>query len=500
VTRVLTARFMHETNTFSRVATDMAMIRRREFHLENEIPEAFRGTRSAFGATFEAADKFGWSLVHPVSANPNPSGIVTDDAFEQITGMVLGEIDAKGPINGVLLHLHGAMVSQSHEDAEGEFLARLRRRLGPDVPVVVTLDLHANVTERMANNANALIAYRTYPHIDQYERAWQGAELLERAMKGEVRPRTVIARRPMMYGLDHGRTQRGPMAELIARGEALERSGEALVVSICAGFSRANIHDVGPSVTVTVDGGNAGRGQAIAEEFIDYAWETRGFTTVKLVSVADAVALAKQGRAGDKPLVVADYTDNPGGGGYGDATAFLKGLAEAGVESVAFHAICDPEAVQEGMRAGVGAKTTLTLGGKTDPSMGGGPLSLFGEVVCLTNGRFIAYGPMGGGVERNYGPSMVFRVGGIDIIVITHNGQAVDLAQFTSLGVDPTRYRTVAVKSMQHFRAAFEPIAREVILVDTGALCSEIYTPELFTRVRRPVWPLDPISDPRASQ
>jgi microcystin degradation protein MlrC len=122
------------------------------------------------------------------------------------------------------------------------------------------------------------------------------------------------------------------------------------------------------------------------------------------------------------------------------------------------------------------------------------PQSLSGEVVCLTNGRFIAYGPMGGGIERNYGPSMMFRVGGIDIVVITNNGQAVDLAQFTSLGIDPTRYRTVAVKSMQHFRAAFEPIAREVVLVDTSALCAEIYTPELFTKVRRPVWPLDPIA------
>jgi microcystin degradation protein MlrC len=498
VKRVLTARFMHETNTFSRVPTDMAKIRRRDFHLENEIPVAFRGTRSAFGATFEAADKFGWTLVHPVSANPNPSGTVTDDAFEAITGIILGAVDAKAPIDGALLHLHGAMVSEAHEDAEGEFLARLRQRLGPDVPIVVTLDLHANVTQRMAENASALIAYRTYPHIDQYERAWQGAELLERAMQGEIRPKTVIARRPMLYGLDHGRTQRGPMAELIARGEALEQSDEALVVSICAGFSRANIRDVGPSVTVSVNGNNP-RGQAIAEEFMHHAWETRDFTTVKLLPVSEAVALARRGKPGDRPLVVADYTDNPGGGGYGDATAFLKGLVEAGVDSVAFHAICDPEAVQQGMRAGVGAKTTLAIGGKTDPAMGGPPFALYGEVVCLTNGKFIAYGPMGGGVERNYGPSMVFRVGGIDIIVITNNGQATDLAQFTSLGVDPTRYRTVAVKSMQHFRAAFEPIAREVVLVDTGALCSEIYTPELFTRVRRPIWPLDPITDPRAS-
>src|ERR1700739_1338023 len=206
-------------------------------------------------------------------------------------------------------------------------------------------------------------------------------------MQGEIQPKTVIARRPMLYGLDHGRTQRGPMAELIARGEALEQSGEEMAVSICAGFSRANIHDVGPSVTVTVDGDTV-RGQAIAEELMDHAWETRGFTTVKLLPVAEAVALARQGKPGDKPLVVADYTDNPGGGGYGDATAFLKAMVEAKLPSVAFHALCDPQGVQDGIKAGIGARTRLTLGGKTDPSMGGGPLTLEGEVTCLGNGKF----------------------------------------------------------------------------------------------------------------
>ena len=494
--RVLTGRFMHETNTFSVQKTDMALWRRRDFHLGNEIPAAFRNTRSALGATFEAADKYGWVLVHPISANANPSGIVADDAFEQIGGMML-DAAGQGPIDGVLLHLHGAMVVESYEDGEGELLARLRRILGPDVPIVVTLDLHANVTEKMAENASALIAFRTYPHVDQYERAWQGAELLERAMQGEVSPRTVIARRPMIYGLDRGRHQKGPMAELIARGEALEAAGEILVASACAGFSRANIHEVGPSVTVTVDmahGDARPHGQTIAEQFMDHAWATRDYESFKLLSVEEAVARAKGGKPGDKPLVVADYTDNPGGGGYGDATAFLKALVEAKVESVAFHAICDPEAVMEGMRAGVGIPTTITLGGKTDARMGGGPLTLTGELTHLTNGKFIAYGPMGGGLERDYGPSMVFRVGGIDIIAISNNGQAVDLAQFTSLGIDPTRYTTVCVKSMQHFRAAFEPIAREVILVDTGALCSEVYTPELFDKVRRPVWPLDEIA------
>jgi microcystin degradation protein MlrC len=495
VKRVLTGRFMHETNTFSIVKTDMAVWRRRDFQTENEIPSVFRGTRSALGATFEAADKYGWTLIHPVSANANPSGTVTDDAFETIAGMILGAAERQGPIDGVLFHLHGAMVTESHEDGEGELLERLRGVLGVDTPIVVTLDLHANVTKKMADNASALIAFRTYPHIDMYERAWQGAELLEKAMHGTIKPRTIIARRPMIHGLDWGRTQKGPMTELITRGESLEHAGDVLAVSICAGFALANIRDVGPSVTVTIDelGGvpSGPPAQEIAETFMDYAWQTRDYTSIKLLPIAEAVARARKSKRGDKSLVIADYTDNPGGGGYGDATAFLKSLVEAQIEGVAFHAICDPEAVKAGMAAGVGATATLTLGGKTDPSRGGGPLTLTGEVTCLSNGKFIAYGPMGGGVERNYGPSMVFRVGGIDIILITNNGQATDLGQFTSLGIDPTRYPTVAVKSMQHFRAAFEPIAREVILVDTGALCSEIFTPELYDRVPRPVWPID---------
>jgi len=398
--RVLAARFMHETNTFSRVLTDMASFRRRDFHLENEIPAAFRDTRSAFGATFEAADKYGWTLIHPVSASANPSGLVTRGAFEEIAGLVVGAAKKQGPIDGVLLHLHGAMVTDEHEDGEGELLRRLRGAIGRDVPVVVTLDLHANVTQAMADHASALIAFRTYPHIDQYERAWQGAELLERAMKGEIKPVTVIGRRPTIYGLNHGRTQSGPMVEALSRADAVERRGEALVVSICAGFTRANIRDVGPSVTVTTNGGSP-RGQAIAEALMDFAWETREENTAKLLPIPAVIELARRGKPGDKPLVVADYTDNPGGGGYGDATAFLKAMVEAKLPSVAFHALCDPQAVQDGIKAGIGARTTLTLGGKTDPGMGGGPLTLEGEVTCLSNGKFIAYGPMGGGVARD---------------------------------------------------------------------------------------------------
>ncbi|MEJ0067575.1 MAG: M81 family metallopeptidase [Pseudomonadota bacterium] len=299
--RVLAARIMHETNTFSRVKTDMAAFRRRDFHLDNEIPAAYRGTNSAFGGTFEAADRYGWSLIHPVSAAANPSGLVTADAFENLTALVLRAAAQPAPIDGVLLHLHGAMVTETHEDGEGELLKRLRAVIGPDTPVVVTLDLHANVTQAMVDHASALIAFRTYPHIDMYERALQGAALLDRAMRGEIKPRTVLARRPTIYGMNFGRTQSGPMAELLERADQAERAGEALVVSVCAGFTRADIHDVGPSVTVTGDGDDP-RLQAIAERFMDYAWETREVSSVKLLPIAEVIALARAGEPGDRPL------------------------------------------------------------------------------------------------------------------------------------------------------------------------------------------------------
>ncbi|MBM0206333.1 M81 family metallopeptidase [Micromonospora sp. STR1s_5] len=182
---VLVAEFMHETNTFSVQATDEAAFRRCAFEFGNEIPGAYRGTRTALGAAFQAAEAFGWALVHPVVAHANPSGRVTDEVFDRVAALI---VEGARGADGVLLHLHGAMSTASHDDGEGELLRRLREALGGSVPVMAVLDLHATVTDLMARSANALIAYRTYPHVDQYERSWQAARLLKRAMAGEIRP------------------------------------------------------------------------------------------------------------------------------------------------------------------------------------------------------------------------------------------------------------------------------------------------------------------------
>ncbi len=489
--RVLTGEFAHETNTFSKVPTTIENFRRGTWITGNEIVGARRGTRTALGGSFEMADKFGWVLAHPLCASANPSGYVDDALFDQACQMFL---DAADGVDGVLLHLHGAMVAQSHEDAEGELLRRLREKLGPSTPIVVTLDLHGNITEAMATHANALIAVRTYPHIDHYEMALKGGELLQRAMNGEIKPVTVIAKRPMLRGLDGGRTQSGPMRELIDRGEAIENQGGALVVSVCSGFTAADIRDIGPSVTVTTDA-NPEAGRTIAEAFMDHAWATRDYVGITDWSIADAVAHAKKGEGQHAaPLVMSDGTDNPGSGHYGDTTDILRAMIAADLQNACFYAIYDPEAARQCAAIGAGNTGTITLGGKHDSRFGGAPLTLTGEVATLSSGKFRAFGPMGGGVWRDKGLSALFRVGGVDICIITNNGQLVDLAQLTSLGVDPATRDTIAVKSKHHFRACTTPIAREIITVDGGGLGSAILNnPAGYKNVRRPIWPLDPI-------
>jgi len=266
------------------------------------------------------------------------------------------------------------------------------------------------------------------------------------------------------------------------------------VVSVCSGFTAADIRDIGPSVTVTTDA-HAAAGQTIAEALMDYAWEQRAYVGITDWSIADAVAYARKGEgSATTPLVMSDVTDNPGSGHYGDTTDVLRAMIAADLQNACFYAIYDPEAAQACAAIGIGRTGTITLGGKYDARFGGGPLVLAGEVATLSNGKFRAFGPMGGGVWCDKGLGALFRVGGIDICIISNNGQATDLAQLTSLGVDPATKATIAVKSKHHFRAAFTPVAREIITIDGGGLGSAILAnPEGYKNVRRPIWPLDDI-------
>lgn len=492
--RVLLAQIMHETNTFSILPTDEEAYRRRYLVKGAPILTQFRDTATELGGFIDAAEEYGWEPVPAIAANATPSGKVTGPTWEMLKSAVLDAVGAHAPIDGVCLAMHGAMVTQTEDDAEGALLAALREALGPDVPIALTLDLHANVSDRMAENADFIIAYHTYPHIDQYERGREAARLVDDVMHGRIRSRCIVARPPALDGCNHGRTQSGPMAELETMARRFEQEDGIHVVSVQCGFGWSDVAFTGPAVAISHDPAMTERARAILREMIGHIWKTRAEVTVRYLPLDEAMAEARAGKPGDKPLVIADSTDNPGGGGYADTTNLLRALIEAGIDNAAFCSIVDPQAVAKGREAGIGATITVDLGGHTDPGFGA-PIACEGVVRHLSDGDFVHDGPMWAGVPISMGSTMVLGIGGIDVIVCTNRMQTTDLQAFLSQGIDPRRRNVVVVKSSHHFRAAFEPIARKVIVADSGSLCSPVYTRFTYEKVRRPVWPLDELPE-----
>lgn len=488
--KVLTAEFAHETNTFSIQPTDYTAFEDRGCFLGDEAITQRGDANTDIAGFLDVARAHGWRTTHAISASAQPGGLVTRDAFDRIAGVILAKArDADGKLDGILLGLHGAMVTDFCQDGEGELLERLRTAVG-NVPIGMTLDPHANVTVRMCDLADIIVSYKTYPHIDMRDRARQAAEILQRTMLGLIKPRTVRAHRPMLEEVNGGRTDTGPMIERLARARAYELEPDVFAVSVNGGFGNADIAEVGPTVLVTGQG-DFDAHRRFAEEIADDIWAKRFHTINAYLSVEDAAAECKRhdGRAG--PIIVADYADNPGGGAYGDGTELLRALLAAGVENACFGPIVDAGAAAALHRHHAGDTVTIEIGGKTDPRIGGGPLGVTGTLELLSNGDYVGDGPMIGGLQRSWGPTAVLASKGVEILVVTIRSQILDQQQFKAFGIDPARKAIVALKSMQHFRAAFAPIAAKVIICDSGALC----TPDLrklpYKNVPRPIFPLD---------
>ena len=488
---VLTAEFSHESNTFSRCPADYAAFTDRGIKLGEDAIAARAEANTPIAGFLDIGRPAGWNVIHAISAAAQPSGPVTRDAFDRIAGVIVETAKAHaGKIDGVLLGLHGAMVTEFCEDGEGELLERVRAVLGPDVPIGVTLDPHANVTRKMTDLADIVVSYKTYPHVDVRETGKLAAGIMQRTMAGEIRPVTLRAERPMLEEVNGGRTDIGPMVERIAKARAYENEAGVFAVSVNGGFGNADIREVGPTVLVTCEGERE-KHQAFAEAMVEDMWLRRFDVVTPFLSVEDAVAEAKTYVATKGPLIIADYADNPGGGGYGDATGLLKGMIAADLKDACFGPMVDPEVAAELRKGQPGATVSVRLGGKVDPEIGGGPLALTGTLVSLSAGDYIGDGPMLGGLHASWGPCAVLRVGDIEILVTTIRAQMNDLQQFRAFGIDPAAKRVVALKSMQHFRAAFEPIAGKVIVCDSGALCTPDLTKLPYRRARRPIYPLD---------
>lgn len=492
---ILTGTFVHESNTFKKGETSLQDFRNEVLDLGQVAVDRFGDVNEELAGFLDVGRAAGWQMTHSISAHATPGARVSREAFDYISGQICDAARAHlGSLDAILLSLHGSMVPVFCEDGEGELLARLRAIVGPDMLIAVTLDLHAMVTPAMVAQAQILVSYKTYPHVDMRETGRHAALLLDAALREQTRPVTLRAHRPMLDEANAGRGDVPETAALYTRAKAHESEPGILAVSVNAAFAEADILEAGPTVLVSYDqkiASAAVRAREIAEALADTIWQQRGSVSNSFLTPAAAAQEARDFDASQGPLVIADYADNPGAGAYGDATALLQALIEAGAEGGGFAPMIDPEAAAILHRHSLGDQVTLAIGGKQDPSFGGGPLQLSGEIIHLSDGLYTGNGPILGGITHSFGPTAVLRVRGIDILVVTLPGQMLDLMQVRSFGIEPSALRFLVVKSMQHFRAAFEPVAGRVIVCDSGALATPQAELRPYTRVRRPVWPLD---------
>lgn len=502
--KIVLAQMSHETNTFSPVPTPLARFSRRaEVPLERDAArQAYTGTRSCMGAYIDVLNEAGFEFVIPVAGGAPPSGPVEEAAYEYMASRIVEA--AKAGCDAMMLDLHGAMVTESCEDGEGELLRRIREVL-PDAPIAVALDMHANLFDLIVENSTVIAGYHLYPHLDTYETARIAGRVLVRTLNGEVSPTMVWGNAPMLPHVMRQGTDDFPNEELQARAKELEESGEALAVSLFTGFPHADISNAGLSVVVVTDNDRA-KAEAIRDELLDRAWEVRESFVYQIEPLEESVARAKAiGESVAKepdegPVIVLDHYDNTASGGTMDTTEVLAEVLKQGLEDIAVFGIFDPEAVDKLIAAGVGSEVTIELGGKTPmPSIPqeSHPLEVTGVVKTISNGIFRAMGRARRGATMDIGKCVVLDTGKAEIVVVSRHSEPVDPGCFLGLGIDPEQKRYLMLKSRIHYRAGFKQMAREIVECAGVGVCTSNYADLEFKNVRRPIYPLDGINAPR---
>lgn len=489
--RVLIGELKHETNAFISRATDRRSFENFHLKLGNEVMPYFSTVKTEMLGFMTALREEDVDFFPVIGAEAMPGGLVRREFFDFAKETILDALRDQGPFDGVLLALHGAMVVEDCFDAEGELLSRIRRLAGPDVPVMATLDLHGNFTMEMQRCSTACFGYDTYPHIDMYERGYEAAKILSKALRGEIRPVMRSRRIPILSPTIP--TTKDPYAELMRDVFALEKRPGVLSVSLMHGFAWSDIPETGMSILAVTDD-DVSLADTIVAELGDKIWDMRERFSKDLLSPEEAVSMALDET--EHPVLLADTSDNPGGGAPADGTQLLAEMIRQKADNAAFALIVDPESVEASIRAGVGNSVRLSLGGKSAPAKNhGAPLDVEGEVRTIADGRYTIRGPMCTGLEIDMGRTVVVRIGGIDVIVCELRTQPWDAEAFRRMGIEPLNQRILCVKSAAHFRAAFEPISKKIVEVDLPGLVSNNFANFSFKNVRRPVFPLDATRD-----
>ncbi|MBP5856984.1 M81 family metallopeptidase [Marivibrio halodurans] len=469
--RIAVGGFQHETNTFAPVKADFESFARAggwpALAHGPAMLEAVDGVHIPITGAVTALTGAGAELVPLSWAAATPSAHVTENAYERIaTALVEGlerAIAAEGPVDGLYLDLHGAMVTEHLEDGEGELLRRFRDLLGPDVPIAVSLDLHANVTEAMVAHADLIDIYRTYPHVDMGETGARTALHLLEIARTHRRPAKSLRKLDFLIPLNWGCTELAPMDRLYGKTlpGMLDRDPGLRALAIACGFPQADIREVGPAILAYAEDQRTAdaAADALADAMIAAKPEFGEPIYPPDAAVRRAMEIVADGAR--KPVVIADTQDNPGGGGPGDTTGMLRALLDAGAQGAVLAMLIDPESAALAHATGVGGDAPFALGGRHFP--GDRPVEAAGRVVSLGDGRFTATGPMWGGARMELGPMALIEVAGVRVVLASRSEQAGDQSMLRHLGLEPADQPILVLKSSVHFRADFQPIASAVL-------------------------------------
>jgi len=489
--KVVIAQMQHETNTFSPVPTPWESFGNDGPPQGSAAYNAMKGTRLPMAAFIDLAEAAQAQVVTPVAAWANPSGPVDGKAYDRICELICNEV-SKG-CDAVFLDLHGAMVvADRTDDGEGTLLERIRA-IAPKVPIAVSLDLHANVTDRMVRNATVIAGYKTYPHVDQYESGHLAGSIVLRAMRGEVKPVMAWGNVPLLAQTLRQNTGESPMKDCVDAARAAEKEG-LLAATAFGGFQMADIHDAGLSV-VTVADGNHNAAEAACKSILDIAWTHKEQFIYRGEPLEQALAKAKvMAEQTGGPILLLDHADNCASGATQDTMYVLKAALRQGLSGIAVGPVRDPQAVAEMIKAGVGAKVTVKVGGKMDmPAIDvkGEPLELTGVVRAITDGEYTITGPQFQGMRCYMGRTVVLDTGAAEIVVTEKNQEPWDRGVFTSVGIAPEQKRFLLLKSRMYFRPVFLPIAKGMVFCDSVGVGTSDWTQFEFKNLRRPIYPLD---------
>ena len=490
--RLLLAMMKHETNTFSPVITDLSRFSRAGGSAPDSgaaAVAAYRGTGTVTGAYIEIAEREGAEFELAIAADAWPSGPVEDAAYETMCRTILDAVK-RGGWDGILLDLHGAMVTRSHEDGEGTLLKRIRA-IDPKTPIAVGYDMHANVYAEMVEHANVVAGYQTYPHVDMYGTGRRAGDALIRMIKGQAKPTTAWGNLPMLPHVMRQGTADEPNRSLQARCKAMEAEG-ALCASLFVGFPHADISNAGLSVVITTDNDMA-LAERWRDELLNAAWAQREAFVYKIEPLEQSVARAKA--MTDGPVFLLDHYDNAASGGPMDTTRVLAEIMRQQLDNVAAFGIFDPAAVQQCIDAGIGATIRLSIGGKQkmpmcpEPSE---PLQVTGKVKTIFDGKYRAKGPMAAGTQQDMGHAVVLDTGRVEIVLFSRHVEPLDVNTLLAVGIDPMQKRYVMLKSRIHWRAGMSHLAKAVVECAGVGVCTSDYGQHKFERLRRPIYPLDP--------